>query len=124
MNQIKEKSITIGKKEGLYEFLFQAKCPNCGKHLPYSIIRKYFWHNVLYYSNCNHCGQPIHPIKEPISVFKCVCFGGMSTMIPMYTYWYCIAWDFIPALLCALPFVIITLIVIGIITMHNIKFTI
>lgn len=51
MNQIKEKSMSMGKKGWLYEFLFQARCPNCGKRLPYSILPSIFDKNTLFLSN-------------------------------------------------------------------------
>ena len=102
----------------------QAKCPTCGGQIPFSIVSKYFWHGTSYYVSCTHCGQRIHPEKEPVNTFACMCLGGISIMAPMNLYWYIVAWDFIPALLFALPFVIITIIVVCILILHNIKFSI
>ena len=44
-------------------------------------------------------------------------------MIPMYSYWYFVAWDFIPALLFALPFVIAMVTIVAILIILNIKFS-
>ena len=49
----------------------KAKCPTCGKKVSLRVISKYFWHGTSYYTECNHCGQRIHPAKEPVSMFKC-----------------------------------------------------
>ena len=56
----------------------KAKCPTCGKKVSLRVISKYFWHGTSYYTECNHCGQRIHPAKEPVSMFKCFSWGGMS----------------------------------------------
>ena len=57
-------------------------------------------------------------------MFKCFSWGGMSVMLPMYSYWYLVAWDFIPALLCAAPFTILTVLIVCILVIRNIEFTI
>ena len=56
-------------------------------------------------------------------MFKCFSWGGMSVMLPMYSYWYLVAWDFIPALLCAAPFTILTVLITCILVIRNIEFT-
>lgn len=61
----------------------KAKCPTCGKKVSLRVISKYFWHGTSYYTECNHCGQRIHPAKEPVSIFKCFSWGGMSVLLPM-----------------------------------------
>lgn len=108
----------------LIQYISNAKCPTCGQHVSFRIVSKYFWHGTNYYTCCNHCGQKIHPEKEPVSTFVCFSFGGLSVLLPMYMYWYLIAWDFLPALLCALPFTVITIATSCILVMRNIKFTI
>ena len=103
--------------------LSNAICPTCGKQVSLRVISKYFWHGTNYYTECNHCGQRIHPLKEPLSMFKCFSWGGLSVMLPMYSYWYLIAWDFFPALLCAAPFTILTVFITCILVMRKIEFT-
>ena len=102
----------------------KAKCPTCGKKVSLRVISKYFWHGTSYYTECNHCGQRIHPAKEPVSIFKCFSWGGMSVLLPMYSYWNLVAWDFLPALLCAIPFILLTLIISCILIVRKIQFII
>ena len=102
----------------------KAKCPTCGKKVSLRVISKYFWHGTSYYTECNHCGQRIHPAKEPVSIFKCFSWGGMSVLLPMYSYWNLVAWDFLPALLCAIPFILLTLLISCILTVRKIQFII
>ena len=102
----------------------KAKCPICGKKVSLRVISKYFWHGTSYYTECNHCGQRIHPAKEPVSMFKCFSWGGMSVLLPMYSYWNLVAWDFLPALLCAIPFILLTLLISCILIVRKIQFII
>lgn len=111
------------KKKSLSQHLCHAKCPECGEQVPFSTIKKYFLHGTSYYTTCPHCGLQIHPAKEPVKTYTCFCLGGMSIMIPMYSYWYFVAWDFIPALLFALPFVIAMVTIVAILIIRNIKFS-
>ena len=111
------------KKKSFYQHLCHAKCPECGEQVPFSTVRKYFLHGTSYYTTCPHCGLQIHPAKEPVKTYTCFCLGGMSIMIPMYSYWYFVAWDFIPALLFALPFVIAMVTIVAILIIRNIKFS-
>ena len=102
----------------------KAKCPTCGKKVSLRVISKYFWHGTSYYTECNHCGQRIHPAKEPVSIFKCFSWGGMSVLLSMYSYWNLVAWDFLPALLCAIPFILLTLLISCILIVRKIQFII
>ena len=102
----------------------KAKCPTCGKKVSLRVISKYFWHGTSYYTECNHCGQRIHPAKEPVSIFKCFSWGGMSVLLPMYSYWNLVAWDLLPALLCAIPFILLTLLISCILVVRKIQFII
>ena len=111
------------KKKSLFQHLCHAKCPECGEQVPFSTVKKYFLHGTSYYTTCPHCGLKINPEKEPVKKYKCFFLGGMSIVIPMYSYWYFVAWDFIPALLFALPFVIAMVTIVAILIIRNIKFS-
>ena len=55
---------------------------------------------------------------------KKVSWGGMSVLLPMYSYWNLVAWDFLPALLCAIPFILLTLLISCILIVRKIQFII
>ena len=61
---------------------------------------------------------------EVVSIFKCFSWGGMSVLLPMYSYWNLVAWDFLPALLCAIPFILLTLLISCILVVRKIQFII
>ena len=60
--------------------LSNAICPTCGKQVSLGVISKYFWHGTNYYTECNHCGQRIHPLKEPVSMYEPIYNDGGDTI--------------------------------------------
>ncbi len=62
--------------------------------------------------------------KRTCKYIQMLFLGGMSVLLPMYSYWNLVAWDFLPALLCAIPFILLTLLISCILIVRKIQFII
>ena len=77
-----------------------------------------------YSTVCDHCGRSIRLAKEPKPGFKySFVMGLLSIYLPMQTCLYVFHTTFVEALICALPFVFVSLAVAAYLTLRTLFFT-
>ena len=99
------------------------ECPYCHQTVSLKRCVKYLLRGTDYDTVCNHCGRSIRLAKEPTPGFKySFIVGLLSIYIPMQVCLYAFHTTFVEALICALPFVIVTMAVVVCLTLRSIFF--
>ena len=99
------------------------ECPYCHQTVSLKRCLKYLLRGTDYSTVCDHCGRSIKLAKEPKPGFKySFVMGLLSIYIPMQTCLYVFHTTFVEALICALPFVFVTLAVAAWLTLRSLFF--
>ena len=101
-----------------------AKCPHCGKKISMKQRTVFLLRGTAHYINCEHCGGAMHPAREAIPFVYC--FGGgffIAYAFPTF-YIYFIEDNIWHAILFMLPWFIMLLLIICILTYRRIEFSI
>ena len=100
------------------------ECPYCHQTVSLKRCLKYLLRGTDYDTVCNHCGRSIRLAKEPKPGFKySFVMGLLSIYIPMQTCLYVFHTTFVEALICALPFVIVSIAVAAYLTLRTLFFS-
>lgn len=94
-------------------------CPHCHKKVSLRKCTYYFLRDSNYSIECNHCHRTIKPIKNPLKVEYCVCAGFLSIYLPAIFYMYIFHMDFLTCILSSLPFTVLVVGVIMVLTLKN-----
>ena len=99
------------------------ECPYCHQTVSLKRCLKYLLRGTDYSTVCDHCGRSIKLAKEPKPGFKySFVMGLLSIYIPMQMCLYAFHTTFVEALICALPFVFVTLAVAAWLTLRSLFF--
>ena len=99
------------------------ECPYCHQTVSLKRCLKYLLRGTDYDTVCNHCGRNIRLAKEPKPGFKySFVMGLLSIYIPMQTCLYVFHTTFVEALICALPFVFVSIAVAAYLTLRSLFF--
>jgi hypothetical protein len=99
------------------------ECPYCHQTVSLKRCLKYLLRGTDYDTVCNHCGRSIRLAKEPKPGFKySFVMGLLSIYIPMQTCLYVFHTTFVEALICALPFVFVSIAVAAYLTLRSLFF--
>ena len=99
------------------------ECPYCHQTVSLKRCLKYLLRGTDYPTVCDHCGRSIKLEKEPKPGFKySFVMGLLSIYIPMQTCLYAFHTTFVEALICALPFVFVSLAVAALLTLRSLFF--
>ena len=71
------------------------ECPYCHKRISIRKCTYYFWRGTRYTIHCNHCGQEVRPLKEPIPFNYTVVAGLLTSYISMEFFLYYIGLNFV-----------------------------
>ena len=100
------------------------ECPYCHQTVSLKRCLKYLLRGTDYDTVCNHCGRSIRLAKEPKPGFKySFVMGLLSIYIPMQTCLYVFHTTFVEALICALPFVFVSIAVAAYLTLRSLFFS-
>ena len=100
------------------------ECPYCHQTVSLKRCLKYLLRGTDYPTVCDHCGRSIRLAKEPKPGFKySFVMGLLSIYIPMQTCLYVFHTTFVEALICALPFVFVSLAVAAYLTLRSLFFS-
>ena len=100
------------------------ECPYCHQTVSLKRCLKYLLRGTDYPTVCDHCGRNIKLAKEPKPGFKySFVMGLLSIYIPMQTCLYVFHTTFVEALICALPFVIVSIAVSAYLTLRTLFFS-
>ena len=100
------------------------ECPYCHQTVSLKRCLKYLLRGTDYPTVCDHCGRSIKLAKEPKPGFKySFVMGLLSIYIPMQTCLYVFHTTFVEALICALPFVIVSIAVSAYLTLRTLFFS-
>ena len=100
------------------------ECPYCHQTVSLKRCFKYLLRGTDYDTVCNHCGRSIRLAKEPKPGFKySFVMGLLSIYIPMQTCLYVFHTTFVEALICALPFVFVSIAVAAYLTLRSLFFS-
>ncbi len=99
------------------------ECPYCHQTVSLKRCLKYLLRGTDYDTVCNHCGRSIRLAKEPKPGFKySFVMGLLSIYIPMQTCLYVFHTTFVEALICALPFIFVSIAVAAYLTLRSLFF--
>ena len=99
------------------------ECPYCHQTVSLKRCLKYLLRGTDYDTVCNHCGRNIRLAKEPKPGFKySFVMGLLSIYIPMQVCLYVFHTTFVEALICALPFVFVSIAVAAYLTLRSLFF--
>ena len=99
------------------------ECPYCHQTVSLKRCLKYLLRGTDYDTVCNHCGRSIRLAREPKPGFKySFVMGLLSIYIPMQTCLYVFHTTFVEALICALPFVFVSIAVAAYLTLRSLFF--
>ena len=99
------------------------ECPYCHQTVSLKRCLKYLLRGTDYDTVCNHCGRSIRLAKEPKPGFKySFVMGLLSIYIPMQTRLYVFHTTFVEALICALPFIFVSIAVAAYLTLRSLFF--
>ena len=99
------------------------ECPYCHQTVSLKRCLKYLLRGTDYDTVCNHCSRNIRLAKEPKPGFKySFVMGLLSIYIPMQTCLYVFHTTFVEALICALPFVFVSIAVAAYLTLRSLFF--
>ena len=100
------------------------ECPYCHQTISLKRCLKYLLRGTDYSTVCDHCGRSIRLAKEPKPGFKySFVMGLLSIYIPMQMCLYVFHTTFVEALICALPFVFVSLAVAAYLTLRTLFFS-
>ena len=100
------------------------ECPYCHQTISLKRCLKYLLRGTNYSTVCNHCGRNIRLAKEPRPGFKySFIVGLLSIYIPMQVCLDAFHTTFVEALICALPFVFVTISVAAYLTLRTLFFS-
>lgn len=100
------------------------ECPYCHQTVSLKQCLKYLLRGTDYDTVCNHCGRSIRLAKEPKPGFKySFVMGLLSIYIPMQTCLYGFHTTFVEALICALPFIFVSIAVAAYLTLRSLFFS-
>ena len=100
------------------------ECPYCHQTVSLKRCLKYLLRGTDYPTVCDHCGRSIRLAKEPKPGFKySFVMGLLSIYIPMQTCLYVFHTTFVEALICALPFVFVSIAVSAYLTLRSLFFS-
>jgi len=100
------------------------ECPYCHQTVSLKRCLKYLWRGTDYDTVCDHCGRSIRLAKEPKPGFKySFVMGLLSIYLPMQTCLYVFHTTFVEALIYALPFVFVSLVVSACLTLRSLYFS-
>ena len=100
------------------------ECPYCHQTVSLKRCLKYLLRGTDYDTVCNHCGRIIRLAKEPKPGFRySFVMGLLSIYIPMQMCLYVFHTTFVEALICALPFVFVTIAVAAYLTLRTLFFS-
>ena len=100
------------------------ECPYCHQTVSLKRCMKYLLRGTDYSTVCDHCGRSIKLEKEPKPGFKySFVMGLLSIYIPMQTCLYVFHTTFVEAVICALPFVIVSIAVSAYLTLRTLFFS-
>ena len=100
------------------------ECPYCHQTVSLKRCLKYLLRGTDYPTVCDHCGRSIKLAKEPKPGFKySFVMGLLSIYIPMQTCLYVFHTTFVEALICALPFVFVSIAVAAYLTLRTLFFS-
>lgn len=99
------------------------ECPYCHQTVSLKRCLKYLLRGTDHSTVCDHCGRNIKLAKEPTPGFKySFFFGFLSIYIPMQVCLYVFHTTFVEAMICALPFVLLTIAVVVCLTLRSLFF--
>lgn len=99
------------------------ECPYCHQTVSLKRCLKYLLRGTDYDTVCNHCRRSIRLAKEPKPGFKySFVMGLLSIYIPMQTCLYVFHTTFVEALICALPFIFVSIAVAAYLTLRSLFF--
>jgi hypothetical protein len=100
------------------------ECPYCHQTVSLKRCLKYLMRGTDYSTVCDHCDRSIRLAKEPKPGFKySFVMGLLSIYLPMQTCLYVFHTTFVEALICALPFVFVSLAVAAYLTLRSLFFS-
>lgn len=99
------------------------ECPYCHHIISLKRCVKYLFKGTNYTTTCNHCNRSVKLEKEPIPFGYSVIAGLLSIFIPMNVCLYYFKLPFLQSLYYSLPFVLVCIIVISIITLNRLFFS-
>lgn len=98
------------------------ECPYCHHTISIKRCLKYLLLGTNHATQCNHCNRSVKLEKEPIPFHYCVIAGFISMVAPMELFLYVGKLSFGRSLLYSLPFVLICILIIAILTLRRIYF--
>lgn len=98
------------------------ECPYCHKRISIRKCTYYFWRGTRYTIHCNHCGQEVRPLKEPIPFNYTVVAGLLTSYISMEFFLYYIGLNFVDSLIHCIPIFAFAMALVMIIVLGRIKF--
>ena len=100
----------------------QAVCPHCNTKIDLRQISEYLLKGTNHSIQCPHCNRALHPKREPIKFYYCVCAGFISIVAPFWLYILYVQDNFWKAILLSIATLIVCIIVISILTIRRIEF--
>lgn len=99
------------------------ECPYCHETISLKRCLKYLMRGTDYDTVCNHCGRSVRLAKEPKPGFKySFVIGFLSIYLPMQTCLLFFHTTFVEALICALPFIFVSIAVAAYLTLRSLFF--
>ena len=98
------------------------ECPYGHQRISIRKCTDYFWRGTRYTIHCNHCGQEVRPLKEPIPFNYTVVAGLLTSYISMEFFLYYIGLNFVDSLIHCIPIFAFAMALVMIIVLGRIKF--